>query len=373
MEKFQITTNTIGKDELFKMMVVAELTGLCTLLIGPPGTAKTKTVLEYAKAIAKKNNLSLRDEVFILETDEQTRSSEVKGRFDLEEMMKNSTFKVDSPISKAKYIVINEVDKASSTVRNSLLGIMNEKIVFTGKEKIKCNWDLFIATCNSIPQDEIGSPFWDRFLLKIPVNRLSTSQLKKYFSDGGKQYSKNLKINRPSKEEIASIPFPLDMFMEVINALDRNVVSDRTITFLPDLIKTVSLVFDINIRQAFIKTIEYVVDLNTANAITNIVIPASLQKYYRDIEGLGAIKDSVDILEHSISNIIKGISEDLDKGIISKSDFDELSSLLNLQIANLDLEAIAEKALQKQQEMADQSDAILEDVLEDDNLESLPF
>jgi hypothetical protein len=362
MEKLQITTGTIGKEELFKMMTVAELTGLCLLLVGPPGTAKTKTVLEYAKAVAKKNNASLKDEVFILETDEQTRSSEVKGRFDLEEMMKNSTFKLDSPIAKAKYIVINEIDKASSTVRNSLLGIMNEKIVFNGKEKLKCNWDLFVATCNEIPTDELGSPFWDRFLLKIPVKNLSLTQLKKYFSEGGKEFSKTLKINKPTKEEIASIPFPLDMFMEVVNNLDRNIVSDRTITFLPDLIKTIALVYDINIRQAFIKAIEYVVDLSTANKISNIVIPAVLQSYYKDIESLSAITDSVSLLQSTINNILKNLTTDLESGTISKSDFDEISNILNLQVENLDLDKIVAEEKSKLEKDKEETEVILEDL-----------
>lgn len=38
MKKKQITTGLIGKDEVFKVMALAETTGLGMLLIGVPGT-----------------------------------------------------------------------------------------------------------------------------------------------------------------------------------------------------------------------------------------------------------------------------------------------------------------------------------------------
>ena len=45
-----IETSLINKEEVFKMLALAESTGLPLLLVGQPGVAKTKTVLEYAKA-----------------------------------------------------------------------------------------------------------------------------------------------------------------------------------------------------------------------------------------------------------------------------------------------------------------------------------
>jgi len=57
-------------------------------------------------------------------------------------------------LASSDIVVINEVDKASSNVRNSLLGVMNEKFLFNGKSKIPCNWQLFVATCNEIPKED---------------------------------------------------------------------------------------------------------------------------------------------------------------------------------------------------------------------------
>lgn len=78
-----IETSLINKEETFRMLALAEATGLPVLLIGEPGVGKTKTVIEYAKAwLNKNNNMTAEDfanKIYILETDEGTKPSEIKG------------------------------------------------------------------------------------------------------------------------------------------------------------------------------------------------------------------------------------------------------------------------------------------------------
>jgi len=181
-----IDTNLIKKEEVFRILALAEATGLAMLLIGPPGVAKTASVIDYAKAAG--NGTLANDELFILETDEGTKSTAVKGNIDLEELTLNQKYKVISPITKAKFVVINEVDKASASLRNSLLGVMNEKVLFNGKDAVPCDWNVFVATCNKIPEDEIGSPFWDRFMITFEVERVRQSDIMDYYSKGACSY-----------------------------------------------------------------------------------------------------------------------------------------------------------------------------------------
>jgi MoxR-like ATPase len=42
----EIETGLINKEEVFKMLALAEATGLPTLLVGPPGVGMTKTVVD---------------------------------------------------------------------------------------------------------------------------------------------------------------------------------------------------------------------------------------------------------------------------------------------------------------------------------------
>ena len=57
----------------------------------------------------------------------------MKGLPDLEKLFTENKYETIAPITTADIAVINEVDKASSNIRNSLLGVMNEKFLFNGK------------------------------------------------------------------------------------------------------------------------------------------------------------------------------------------------------------------------------------------------
>lgn len=78
-----VETSLINKEEAFKMLALAEATGLPCLFVGDPGVAKTKTVIEYAKAwLNRDGKMSAQDfaqKIYILETDEGTKASEIKG------------------------------------------------------------------------------------------------------------------------------------------------------------------------------------------------------------------------------------------------------------------------------------------------------
>lgn len=113
-------------------MALGEAIQTPILLIGPPGVAKTAAVIDFAKASLGKLK---GEDLFLLETDEGTKSNAIKGNVDLEALTTENKYKVDSPVTRAKVVVVNEIDKASASLRNSLLGIMNERVLFNGKEK----------------------------------------------------------------------------------------------------------------------------------------------------------------------------------------------------------------------------------------------
>jgi len=238
-----IETSLINKEETFKMLALAESTQLPCLLIGAPGVAKTKTVLEYAKAwLNRDGKMTPQDfanKVYILETDEGTKASEIKGMPDLGVLFTENKYELNAPIADAEIIIINEVDKASSAIRNAMLGVMNERFLFNGKHKIPCKWKLFIATCNEIPKDEQNSPFWDRFMLKQTVNRVSAGEMVKYYTKGARNYREKFQINVPTQAEIEQVEVPankLEKYLEV----GYQSSSDRTLTFVPKLTKAVS-------------------------------------------------------------------------------------------------------------------------------------
>lgn len=331
MNKKKITTGLIGKQEVFKVMALGEVTGLGTLLIGVPGTAKTRSVLDYAKSSYATTGELLKN-TYILETDEGTKASEVKGRVDLEKLTTENKYVLNSPITKSKYIVINEVDKGSSAIRNSLLGIMNEKILFNGDSKVPCQWKLFVATCNEIPEDEKDSPFWDRFMLKTTVNRMTAAQMTTYFEAGDKAYSTSVNVPMPTAAEIANVSIPVDK-LEVFVQMTKNSLSDRTLTFVPNIAKAVALIWNVSIDKALIKTCELVAGRVESQNLAKALVPAEMRVVFDQLDMLNANIDDI-TAKNIMSTITNTINANQANGTFTESQIDELSLLIQDKINN---------------------------------------
>lgn len=271
------------KLETFKVMALGEALRTPILLIGPPGVAKTAAVIDYAKASLGKLSGS---DLFLLETDEGTKSNAIKGNVDLEALTTENKYKVDSPVTKAKVVVVNEIDKASASLRNSLLGIMNERVLFNGKEKVPCKWTNFIATCNEIPEDEADSPFWDRFLITHDVKRLSPSDMMKYYAKGGKTFRQNHNITLPEQSDIDAITLDMSRLKTVLDMCHKD-LSDRALSFLPTLIKNVMCVWSYDESRAMVKTVELLVGKSAAKDVAKNLVPSQVRAVYDRIDAVG--------------------------------------------------------------------------------------
>lgn len=365
-EVLTINTSLINKKEVFRMLALAHSTGLPLLLVGAPGTGKTKVVLDYAKAwlmsgIDPSDKVAMKaaadgfmNKVFILETDEGTKASEVKGMPDLERLFTDNKYELATPIADAEIVIINEVDKASSAIRNSLLGVMNEKYLFNGKHKIPCKWKLMIATCNEIPKEEEGSPFWDRFILKMPVNRVSAGELVKYFEGGAKNYKETFDIGIPSKEEINSIQIAtpkLEKYLEV----GYTQCSDRTLTFVPTLAKAISFIWDESIDKSLVKVAGLMISNSAASELQNKLMNPEVKALLTKIEMIYTINDSAGIDAHliEIETLLSGYTA---QGKIDESQAMEIETSIQYVLENhpikkkeSEIESLLEDALTQPQ------------------------
>ena len=279
----QISTNLLKKEETFRIMALGEAVNTPILLIGPPGVAKTAAVIDFAKASLGKLG---GEDLFLLETDEGTRSNAVKGNVDLGALTTKNEYKVNSPVTRAKVVVINEIDKASASLRNSLLGIMNEKVLFNGTSKVPCQWKNFIATCNEIPDDEKDSPFWDRFLITHEVTRLSQSDMLSYYAKGGKEFVQTHTIQLPEQSDIDAINLDPNKLKKVLD-ISHSELSDRALSFLPTLVKNVMVVWTMNQDRALVKTTELLVGKAVAKELAKSLVPKEVRALYDIIDAIG--------------------------------------------------------------------------------------
>ena len=321
-----IETSLINKEEVFKMLALAEATGLPLLLVGEPGVAKTKTVIEYAKAWLNKDGKMTADDfankIYVLETDEGTKASEIKGIPDLGKLFTDNKYELNTPIADAEIVVINEVDKASSAIRNAMLGVMNEKFLFNGKHKIPCKWKLFVATCNEIPKEEVGSPFWDRFMLKLKVNRVTAGELVKYYEKGAREYREKFAIGIPNKTELSSLEVPVKK-MEKYLEVGYQASSDRTLTFVPGLTKAVSYIWDISIDKALVKTAQIMIGQTAGSELQNKLMSPEVKAVMSKVEMLRSHNTS-EALELAVAEIESLINTYASRGMMDQGQVEEI-------------------------------------------------
>jgi len=330
-------TSLLGKEEAFRLLSLAEALQLGILFVGPPGTGKTKIVTDYTKGmfdLTDPDHIQHFNEegVFMLETDEGTKSSEIKGVVNLEKLVTENKYEIDSHITEADTVIINEVDKASSALRNALLGIMNERVLFNGKEKKKCKWKLFVATCNEIPKDEVGSPFWDRFALKMTINRLAAGELIKYYKGGDKNYSTKVKINVPTKEQIEKVVVAPDKLEKFINVAYK-ACSDRTLSFVPMMARAISLVYNCSVDKALIKACELLVDKTTAEKLSKELLSSEKRAIMDKVDMISGMSNEQQI-EKAMIEIETMVANFAGQGKFSNSDINELKQLVEAAMQN---------------------------------------
>lgn len=321
-----IETSLINKEEVFKMLALAESTGLPCLLVGDPGVAKTKTIIEYAKAwLNRDGNMTAQDfanKIYILETDEGTKASEIKGMPDLGKLFTENRYEICAPIAEAEIVIINEVDKASAAIRNAMLGVMNEKFLFNGKNKIPCKWKLFVATCNEIPKEESNSPFWDRFMLKMTVNRVSAGELVKYYTKGARDYREKFNIGIPSKTELNAMEIPVNKLEKYLEVGYQH-SSDRTLTFVPTLAKAVSYVWDISLDKALVKTAQIMISQTAGSELQNKLMSPEVKAVMSKVEMLHSYS-SKEQLELAIAEVESLINTYTSRGIMDEGQVGEI-------------------------------------------------
>lgn len=334
-----INTNLMKKEETFRVMALGEAVNTPILLIGPPGVAKTAAVIDFAKASLGK--LSGTD-LFLLETDEGTKSNAVKGNIDIEALTTTNKYKINSPVTKAKVVVINEIDKASASLRNSLLGIMNEKVLFNGTEKVPCQWTNFIATCNEIPDDEIDSPFWDRFLITHEVTRLSQDEMLKYYAKGGKEFRQSHTINMPDEADISKISLSAEKLRKILDVCHSD-LSDRALSFLPILIKNVMIVWGLNEDRGIVKTTELLVGKDKAKELAKTLVPKEIRELYDIIDAIGQTLSN-DEYNRQYDKLELAYSQATAKGLLTKDDEEDLKRRISDEESKLDFLKIDDDA-----------------------------
>jgi MoxR-like ATPase len=237
----KIKTRLIGREEDFKVLYLAYRLELPVLLIGEPGVAKTQMAIDMAK--------SLEVPYFIRQLSQDTTLSDIQGYIHIPSLKEGKVLRIGG-IESASVIVIDEVDKSPSQVKNMLLSVMREKSIFNGDTFIPCNWELFVGTSNTAEFDSESRAFLDRFVLKRIVERLSPDKMENL-----------LLLSEENEIEITYDEYKIETdknkrcIMQVIHLL-REALSDRTLSKLLCIVNGIQAIWGISSKESVLKATE---------------------------------------------------------------------------------------------------------------------
>ena len=185
-----MSADLIDKDDIIKISLLGILSGENIVLLGPPGTAKSRIARKLSQIIDNNSYFE-----YLLT--KYTTLEELFGPLSILKL-KNDEFKrnVEGYLPVAKIAFLDEIFKANSSILNSLLTIINEKKYHNGKEEMDVPLVSLIGASNEFPKLEELKALYDRFLLKMEVTYVDNEERKKLFTLKDKEYPipENLKL-----------------------------------------------------------------------------------------------------------------------------------------------------------------------------------
>ena len=162
-----LESGLVERRQVLRLSLLGALAGEHTLLIGPPGTAKS--------ALARRIHLAFREaRYFERLLTRFTVPEELFGPLSIRALEEDRYERhVAGFLPDAEVAFIDEVFKANSAILNALLTLLNEREFDNGAGRLRCPLISVIGATNQVPEDEVGEAFFDRFLLRLVVGPVS--------------------------------------------------------------------------------------------------------------------------------------------------------------------------------------------------------
>ncbi len=166
-----LLTDLIEREEAMRLVLLAALAGEHTLLIGPPGTAKSE--------VAHRLHLAFR-----LDGEQGGYFERLLTRFTVPEELFGPLSiqaldddryerKTERYLPTASVAFIDEVFKANSAILNALLTLLNEREFDNGSERVKTPLISVVGASNELHKGEELDALYDRFLVRYRVEAVS--------------------------------------------------------------------------------------------------------------------------------------------------------------------------------------------------------
>lgn len=162
----ELTATFLEREEVVEGLLCALVAGQHVLLLGPPGTAKSELAHEICRRVDDARYFQWLLTRF-------TTPEELFGPISLRGLEQDRYVRVtDGKLPRAHVAFLDEVFKASSSILNTLLAILNERRFDGGDGPAEVPLLTLVGAANELPEDEELGALYDRFLLRYQVDYL---------------------------------------------------------------------------------------------------------------------------------------------------------------------------------------------------------
>lgn len=175
----QLSAGIVAREPALKIALLTLLAGENIVLIGPPGTGKSMVSRRVADALGAGDGAYFEYLLTKFSTPE-----EIFGPLSLA-ALKNDRFerRTEGYLPSVRVAFLDEIFKASSSILNALLTILNERIYHNGPRADKVPLRALIAASNELPtgQSELAA-LYDRFLVRHFVGYVDKGERRNLFN-----------------------------------------------------------------------------------------------------------------------------------------------------------------------------------------------
>jgi MoxR-like ATPase len=176
----------VEREPILKTALLTVLAGENLVMIGPPGTGKSMVARRIVQSLTSQSSEQGNNDYFEYLLTKFSTPEEIFGPLSISEL-KADRFKRNTAgyLPTVRLAFLDEIFKASSSILNALLTILNERIFHNGAEAQEVPLLGLIAASNELPagQEELGA-LYDRFLTRVFVDYVKDEHLHLLFEPG---------------------------------------------------------------------------------------------------------------------------------------------------------------------------------------------
>lgn len=221
----EINTGLIDREHALKAALLTILAAENLVLIGPPGTAKSMVSRRVAQHIQTTNGSHPPNDgsgsYFEYLLTKFSTPEEIFGPLSISEL-KADRFRRNTTgyLPTAEIAFLDEIFKSSSSILNSLLTILNERVFHNGNQPQHVPLRSLISASNELPsgQEEL-SALYDRFLMRIFVGPVREEHLHRLFDAPGAAHQPTLQLTAQDFQAVDAAAQQVRMPPEVGEAI----------------------------------------------------------------------------------------------------------------------------------------------------------